>query len=443
VNIVLINIDTLRADHLGCYGYRRNTSPNLDKLAEDGVICENLFCPAIPTQPSHTTMFSGQYSITHQIVTHGGNVNLAPNSPWLQSELLKTGYTTCAVDNLWKMKPWFNRGYEFYIDPSHRHTYIHSITADVINARALEWIKNHANEKFFIFIHYWEPHTPYIPPERLRSLFYSGNPCDPKNQSLKALDRQPFGDWWRNGWFKQLQAESITDIEYIIAMYDSEVRFADEAIGELLELLDQTGLAEDTLIWVMSDHGELLGEHDIFFDHHGLYEGNIHVPMILRWPKGGLVGGRRVRNLFQHIDFAPTILSAAGVKVPEAMEGANLLPWLRGERNDDIYEHLITQECTWQAKWALRTSEYKFILAREPDLHNMPMRELYNLKEDPEENHNLYLEDHKLAFELEGELESWLKKMLEKNGLSEDPVKSQGITLGKSWHNWVEKQRYW
>ena len=186
-NILLIVIDTLRADHLGCYGYPKPTSPMIDRVATEGVLFEQCFCPGIPTHPSHTTLYTGRHPISHNIVSLGGKVDLSDEIPVLPELLQRIGYTTCAVDNLYDTKRWFARGYEFYINPSARHPANLLVTCEEINARAIPWLKTHADERFFMFIHYWDPHTPYIPPRRYRRLFYNGDPCDPAHRSLEPL----------------------------------------------------------------------------------------------------------------------------------------------------------------------------------------------------------------------------------------------------------------
>lgn len=439
MNILFILIDTLRADHLGCYGYHYDTSPTIDWLAKEGVLVETHIATAIPTHPAHTTIYTGRHPLYHQIVSHGGQADLRDDIPVFPEILQQLGYTTCAVDNLYDGKKWFARGYEFYINPSFRHKARLLISAEEINQRAIPWLKAYSKEKFFLFLHYWDPHTPYIPPPRYRSLFYQGDPCNPDNPSLEVLHRQPLGDFWMENWFPKL-LPNLTDIDYIRAMYDAEIRYVDDAIAELLEALDETGVAEDTLVILTSDHGESLTEHDIYFEHHGLYEPTLHVPLILRWPSGGLIGGRRVKGITQHTDFAPTLLALAGtlqggLKGQEKMEfdGLNLFPWLSGEREDPIHPYVIAEECTWQAKWCLRTETHKLILARQPDLHNMPMRELYNLKEDPQEEENLALKDWKTAQKMEAQLEKWLAERMQLYGLDQDPLLAQGITLGKRW----------
>ena len=148
-NIVFIVIDTLRASRLGCYGYPLPTSPAIDALAAEGVLFENCFAPGIPTTPAHTTMFTGMHPITHNIVCHGGQADLSRKIPVLPERMQLLNYTTAAVDNLYDIKPWLARGYEFYINPSFRHKMRLLVTCEEINARAVPWIQQHKEEPFF------------------------------------------------------------------------------------------------------------------------------------------------------------------------------------------------------------------------------------------------------------------------------------------------------
>jgi hypothetical protein len=202
-NILLISVDALRADHLGCYGYQRPTSPATDALAGEGVLCERLLCPAIPTAPSYTTLYTGQHPITHGIVAHPCENQLDQDAPFLPWHFLRTGYTTCAVDSLMRNRLWFGRGYEFYIDPSLRHTLLYlALTCEDVNARAIPWLRAYADEPFFLFIHYWDPHWPYNPPPQYWNLFYQGNPRDPNNHSLDDWWRHPTGMIARDTWLR-------------------------------------------------------------------------------------------------------------------------------------------------------------------------------------------------------------------------------------------------
>ncbi len=429
VNVIVIAIDTLRADHLGCYGYAQNTSPNIDAFAQQSTLVETAFAPAIPTHPAFATINTGQYAITHGIVAQTGHNPLPRNGPWLPRVMQQAGYTTCAVDNLPAWRNGFGRGYEFCIDPTMRRNLNIACDNREINRRAVPWLEHHKDERFFLFIHYWDPHTPYLPPRAYRTLYYKGNPSTPDNHSLDALRSHPLGKTWAETWFNKFSFE-ITDAEYVVALYDGEIRYCDEGIGQLLKKLEELGLAEDTLVVLLSDHGELMYRHGIFFDHHGLYDGNLHVPLIFRCPG---VPPRRVPVLAEHVDIAPTILDLCGIEAPNEMEGHSLAAHLRGETVEPIREYVVSQECTWQMKWAIRTARHKFILAREPDYYGTPMRELYDLQADPDEMDNLVDEQPLLAQKLEADLEAWIARKMKQNGLAEDPLVAHGITLGAAW----------
>jgi len=426
-NVLLITVDTLRADHLGCYGYRRPTSPYIDAIAQEGTLCERMFCSAIPTHPSYTTLYTGQHAITHGIVSHGGEATLDTTTPVLPELFLQAGYTTCALDTLMRDRLWFGRGYEYYIDPGLRRTLRLSVTCDELNARAIPWLRAHADEPFFLFLHYWEPHAPYAPPERYRRLFYKGNPTDPNNHSLEDWWRHPLGVLARNTWLRTADGP-VTDVEYVAALYDQEVRHVDDGIGQLVMALDELGLAERTLVMILSDHGESMTEHGIFFEHHGLYDCTLRVPLIARWP-GRIPQGIRLPQMLQTQDIAPTLLEAAGLPIPTTMEGRSFWKLLTGETQDSGHEAVISLECTLQAKWSLRTREYKFILAREPDFYGNPLRELYDLMADPGEERNIAQERPELTAAMEAELEAWIADRLRATGRNEDPLREQGISL--------------
>jgi arylsulfatase A-like enzyme len=414
---------------LGCYGYHRSTSPNIDALARQSVVFDQMIAPAIPTHPSFVTMNTGQYSVTHGVVAHGGTRDIPRTAPWLPSLLQKHGYTTCAIDNLGEWRFGFSTGYEFYIDPTRKRALSINCDNREINRRAIPWLKNNAREQFFMVVHYWDPHTPYLPPRAYRTLFYKDNPSDPANRSLEPMMAHPLGRMWQDTWLGKL-GKNITDVEYLVGLYDAEVRYCDEGIQKLIETLDALKLADDTLVVLVSDHGELMYRHGIFFDHHGLYDGNLHVPLIMRHPN---LKPRRVPHLAAHVDLAPTLLEFAGVPVPEAMEGVSLAPLARGETDAPVHDFIVSEECTWQMKWSIRTLTHKLILAREDDFYHTPMRELYDLQNDPDELHNCMDEQPDVAAQLEKQFNEWLAEKMQKNGLTQDPLIAHGITLGNAW----------
>jgi arylsulfatase len=432
-NIILITADSLRANHLGCYQYPLPTSPHIDAMACQGVLFENMFAPGIPTQPSHTTIFTGQHPVTHGIVAHGGKAKLARGTPFLPEILLEEGYTTCSIDTLFRERIWFGRGYEYLIDPSLHHLFYASVTQEELNDRAIHWLQTVPKGPFFMFIHYWDVHYPYVPPERLRGLFYNGgNPTDPNNHALDEWWDHPVGAMARDTWLRT-QNGLITDPHYVTALYDRELLYLDEGIAALQDTLDKLGMAENTLIVLLADHGESMTDHRIYFDHYGLHDCIVRVPLIVRWPAGKLRAGSRIAPFRQLSDVMPTLLEAAGVEPPEGLDGSSFLKQLKGQEEPSGYGRVIGLESTWQAKYFLRNSRYKFILARQPDLLGNPDRELYDLQSDPGEDHNIAAEEPKLAAEMETELESWLADKLQSLGKTEDPVKKEGAVAVAIW----------
>ena len=431
MNILMIAIDTLRAQQMSCYGYPRRTTPAIDALADEGVLFEQMVCSAIPTQPSFTTIYSGMHPMSHGIVAHGGSADLPRSVPLLPALLLKAGWTTCAVDNLAASKPWFQKGYEFYIDPSMRRPLRLSVTCEQQNRRAVEFLKSCGRERFFLFVHYWDPHTPYFPPKPYRTMFYDGDEgtaTDPFNESLEELWKHPLGQRWKDTWLT-LPGGQVTDSEYIRALYDGSVRYADDGVNALLSALDAEGLTDDTLVALIGDHGECLGEHGIWYDHHGLYDENMRVPFILRAP-GRLPEGARVSAAVQTMDAAPTILDLAGEEPHPAMEGQSLLsavgPGLTERPPYEEPSRIFTSECTWQAKWSLRKPDSRLILARSIDYYGSPPRELYDRAADPAETRNIAEERPDLADAMEAELEEWIASETARLGREADPVIEQG-----------------
>ena len=431
----MIAVDSLRADRLGCYGYDRPTTPFIDAFAGGSAVFDNCYAPSIPTQPSFTCTFTGQWPTTHGIVAHRGRSALCERAPFLPEFLQRAGYATAAVDNLAAHhKPWFARGFDVCLNPREAGSYPECFR---FNELAVEWLKAHGREPFFLFVHYWDPHTPYMPPVAYRNLFYAGDPTVENRGSLDEFYRRPLRSWWPSGWLGRMASEwpdaagaQITDVGFVRSQYDAEVRCVDDGIRELLGAIETLGIAEETAVFIFSDHGEELGEHGVYFDHHGLYESDIRVPLIVRWP-GVEVDGRRIRSLAQHTDLAPTVLDGAGLPVPRGMDGRSLLPFIHGGSDREEGELLLSQECTWMAKWAVCEGGWKLIAALEPDFYGNPMRELYDLDRDPQEQRNLARELPDKTREMGDILAAELSRRLARAGRNRDPVEAHGITLGR------------
>ena len=451
MNVLLIAIDTLRADHLSCYGYKRPTSPAIDALAGEGVQCQNFMAAGIPTHPSFTTLFTGQHPIRHGVVAHGSSAIIHNDTVTLPQLFLDRGYNTASFDNLAWHKNYFGRGFETIVDSSRRRGCSLMVTCEEINNRLLPFLKSNAGSKepFFAFVHYWDPHTPYWAPSRYRSLFYTGDPCDKSKNSLAPLYEHPLGPRWQETWFKTVLKETgrdpnkdITDADYVTALYDQEIRHVDDGVSDVLATLDETGLAENTLVVLIADHGECMTEHGVMYDHHGLYAENVHVPLIARLP-GRIPAGRCVEQLIQHQDILPTLCEAADLKLPELSGDAakdiprvidgksawGIMTSQRGRENETLSDLYVAEECTWQKKWVMRNGGFHFILARQEDWYRSPMRELYDLKTDPGQTHNIAAKHPEMARELESKLEGWIADRAKACGRARDPLFDTEVTL--------------
>jgi arylsulfatase A-like enzyme len=424
MNVILVSLDTLRADHLSCYGYKRLTSPHLDAIAGQGVLFLEAFSPHIPTHPAHTSLFTGTDVMKHQIVAQGAKVELDPSIPTLPEILKEAGYFTAAADNLGR---WFTRGFDVYEGYDWPRDSLDGWRkAEGVNATALKVLKACAeqNRPFFAFLHYWDPHTPYLPPPPFSRMFYSGDEKDPSNHSMDPVLNFPPFMWYFRQWMGD-----VRDIAFPCAQYDAEIAYMDTCLVHVWTFLSEAGLDENTLLVITSDHGEELDEHKHWFDHHGLYDTNLRVPLIMRCP-GVLPSGARIGGFVRLMDVAPTILDILGLlddRHKQRMDGRSALPTIRGEEFGTC-DTLFLTESTWMRKRGIRTRRWKYIEALEPDIHNMPPRELYDLESDPGELNNLAEERPDVVNELSDKLHQWVRKRLAETQ-KPDPMETQGITL--------------
>ncbi len=427
-NVILVSLDTTRADHLSCYGHFRRTSPHIDRVAEEGVLFTDHFSPHIPTYPGHTTLMTGKDVYAHQITCQSGTPEPTPGIRMLAELLQEQGYYTAAADNLGR---WFARGFAHIETYSWDYSQKQSLrkgeavleaSLKVLNAAAQQ------DKPFFLFLHFWDPHTPYLPPPPFDRMFYRGDESDPNNLSMDALwEFEPFRHYFAE-WMP-----GVTDIEFPKAQYDAEIAYMDACLASFLTRLDELGLRDDTLLALTADHGEELDEHAHWFDHHGLYDTNIHIPLILRCPSL-LPAGRRIGGMTRMFDLAPTILDLLGlheITEREQMLGSSLLPLIKSPSatSRGAAEVLHLTENTWMKKRGIRTHEWKLIVPLEtPDLHGKSDIELYHLPADPGEQVNVAAEHPAVVARLKRTMDEWLAERLAATGLP-DPLPLQPIPL--------------
>jgi arylsulfatase A-like enzyme len=275
----------------------------------------------------------------------------------------------------------------------------------------------HRSDKpWLLYLRHMDPHAPYMPPPPYNSLFYSKNPCSRKlPDTMKPVrDFKPFRDFHLS-----FLPPGIRDKDFVIAQYDGALAYMDTCIQCLITHVEELGIAEETLIVITGDHGETLYDHECWFDHHGLYECTLVVPLIYYWP-GKIEGGVRSKAMLLHEDMIPSILDLCGLKrlaKGVKLDGTSCVPYFKDTEGTSRSEFYIS-ECTWMRKQGWRTPVWKFWEALEPDFHNKPPVELYNLQEDPEEAKNLADKEPKIVELLRGRMNAWLKKRCRQTGKS-------------------------
>jgi arylsulfatase A-like enzyme len=422
-NIILLGVDSLLADHMSCYGYSRLTTPHIDRFAQSGTLFEKTYSAHIPTTSAYASMLTGLDCFGTQVVALRHKGGLRPDIKTLPEILRDYGYASTCVG--FSGNP-SSRGFDKYLDYAGWGSWNEgrSPKAQNLNAVAIPELDRLARRKkpFFLFLRHMDPHAPYLPPEPFERMFYHGNECDPKNKSMApVMSFKPFRDF-----FASWMPPGISDKDYVIAQYDGAVAYMDACIQTLFTALESLGILDESIVVLNGDHGETLYDHACWFDHHGMYDVTLHVPLIIRYP-GIVPAGKRVAGYNQHKDLVPTILELAGIETNIPFDGRSLMPMARGETASYESAFYIT-ECTWMRKHGWRTPAWKLIAALEPDFHFKPPVELYNLVEDPHEDHNLAEELPEVVALLKKQMQAWIRKREKETG-KRNPMLTQG-----DWH---------
>jgi arylsulfatase len=403
---IFVSLDTVGASRLSTLGSTRCT-PNLDRIAAESALFTQAYATDIPTQPSHNAVFTGCYGATTGIVSHfHGPANLDAATVWMPSCFQAAGCRTGAVDHLFVMKDWFIRGYDDYIVPPGRSR----SPASMVNDLAFPWLDAHANEDFFLFLHYWDAHIPYLPDEPFltQHTWESRQREDP--HVMDRLQSRPSFPLFKQTHYDHL--DRIPNLDYLVDLHYAEVAYLDHQLGRLFAHLVDLGILDDCLIVIFGDHGENMTEHDAWFDHAGLYDSVVHVPLIIRAP--GRVEPTRVDSLVALIDVMPTVLELQGLaddQVLGSFDGRSLLPVITGETVDHR-DTIMLSECTWQAKRGIRTKDWKYIRCWDPGIYPRAGCELYDLAADPDEQQDLSAERPDIVAAMDALMNRWLDAQL-------------------------------
>lgn len=398
-SIVLITLDTLRADHLGCYGYTRARTPNLDSFAGSALRFDNTFSTINTTLASHAAMMTGKHP--QALGVPRNSFPLSPDIPTIAELLGSNGYRTAAFVSCSALtsRMGLARGFETYdetfdlsaADQEQRR-------AESTTAAALRWLERNSNRPFFLWVHYFDPHFPYEPPAPFDTMYDNGyqGPADGSMDYLEKL--------WQNR-----LSPARADLQRLVDLYDGEIAYLDHCLGPLLDELGRPGLKERTLVAVTADHGEHLTERRLKFYHGNyVYQPSIRVPLLIRFP-GVAARTGTVSETVQTIDLFHTLLGAAGVQaknrgrsqdlsgplVPRPAFAEASRPWNVEDSNPSQYQNLQKASMVVRYPWKLVVTPWRRQV------------ELYNLQQDPAERNNLAASQTDLARELHSLLAGW------------------------------------
>lgn len=371
-NVLLVTLDTTRPDKLGCYGSLEVQTPHIDEIAQEGVVFRNATCSTPLTLPSHCSILTGTHPSYHGVRDNGG-FYLEPDQITLAEILRQRGWATSAfigafvLDSRWGV----NQGFDYYYDQFDFSKYktisLDSVqrTGDEVVSAFFKWLEANGDKRFFSWLHFYDPHAPYDPPEPFATQYKD----------------KPSG------------------------LYGGEIAYVDQCIGKVVDALETRGLLKNTMIVIVGDHGESLGEHHEKTHGFFIYDATTLVPLILRIPSVRALG-RAVASQVETIDLLPTLCDLLEIPIPQSVQGKSLLPLVvqstpKSERSAYSESYFPRYHFGWSEVKSLRNGRFKYVLAPQP--------ELYDLGQDPGEQVNLYAQNTKLGKSLEKDMQELLK----------------------------------
>lgn len=446
MRVLMFDIDTLRSDHLGCYGYGRNTSPAIDSVAAEGVRFEDYYCPNAPCLPSRASLITGRYGIRNGVVGHGGTAadlrlqgesrhftdDCSENGLFMQFR--RAGMHTVSFSTFAERHSawWFNAGFNECFNVGGRG----GESAEAVTPHVLDWIeRNGDRDNWFLHVHFWDPHTPYRAPESFGNPFADEPLPDPwiteEVFSEHLMHVGPHGAneiaMWDDSTSPQFPRHpgklgSMTDMKNMIDQYDCGVRYTDDNIAQILGLLKQKGLyGEDLAVIITSDHGENMGELGIYGEHATADEPTCHIPMIIKWP--GAKKNFAAKGFHDNVDLLPTVQELLGTEIKGNYDydGVSYAKTLL-EGKDCARESVVLTQCCHVCQRSARFGDYLYVRTIHGGYHLLPREMLFNLKEDPHQQHNLAEERPELCERGARIVLNWTDEMMKKSDYAEDPL---------------------
>lgn len=435
-----IDIDSLRPDHLGCYGYVRDTSPNIDRIAAEGVRFTETWVSDVPCLPSRTALWSGRFGFHTGVVNHGGTAgqpfvegstrgseDLFGLTGWMRL-LRERGLRTVTVSSFAERHSawhWY-AGYQEVLNPGG-----HGLeTADQVNELALDWLRRHGeHDGWFLHVNYWDPHTPYRTPLTFGDPF-GGDPLPEwLNDEVRRNLWNGFGphsaqEPWGFALGSDLQPrepaqiDSMDAVRRVIDGYDTGIRYADEHLGGLLQVLADQGVLDETAVIVGADHGEMLGELNVWGDHQAADVHTCRVPWIVRWPG---MPPRVDRGLHYQLDWPATMVELLGGEVPDAWDGASFAPAFQQGR-DEGRPYVVLSQNSWASQRSVRFGSHLCARTYHDGYKDFAPLMLFDVEADPHEQHNLAADRPQVVDHAMGLLAGWEQEAATRSRYDRDPM---------------------
>lgn len=437
MRILMLDLDTLRPDHMGCYGYGRNTTPVMDEIAKDCVRYEEYYCSDAPCLPSRAALFTGRFGIHNGINNHGGtaaDMRLLGRERGMRDDRMehsffnifrRAGMYTASISTFAERHSafWFNAGFNEMINVGKGG----SETAGEVIPKALDWLDRHGHEEnWFLHVHLWDAHSPYRTPEDFENPFKERPASDWIDREVFERHLKKVGQHSLNelGGFaeneryrafpKQLQrATTFEEMEAVLDGYDCGVRYMDGQIGRLAEWLRTQGIYEDMAIIITSDHGEDMGELGIYSEHGVCDYPTTHIPLLLKWPG---VKPSVDRELHYQIDLAPTLCELLGVAPYPYWDGQSFAGGKGGR------EYLVLTQCAHVCQRGVRFGNYYYIRTYHSGYHLFPKEMLFDISADAHEQKDLCEQRPDLCAMACRYLVDWQEEMMLHSECDRDPL---------------------
>ncbi len=400
-DILMISIDTLRADHLGTYGYERPTSPAIDRFAADALVFDNAFSHSPKTAISHMSLLTGLYPLAHGVRqwSEDSGERLSEDIPTLATLLRGNGYHTGGFGGggHMRLELGFDQGFDQWQKVG---------SFRIATSRAVDVIRTMATDPerpFFFFLHNYVVHDPYVPPARYRRQFVDPDYAGEIIGDAGDLERLAGGGWEGQNklYWDRVDEEDPADLRHLIDLYDAGIRRMDADLSGMLDTLRADGLLDNAIVILVSDHGEEFLEHGMFL-HNQVYRELLHVPLIIEFPgeRGEALNGRREPAVVQLVDVVPTLLDFIDAEIPPHIQGRSLLPMLE---HGEPLETLVLSSWPKGLQRSLRLGDWKLV-RKGPEL------ELYNVAEDPDETQNVIASEPEKLDELRSRMSELVSK---------------------------------